>query len=356
MSNTQPKGLFTSLVLFITLGLFSLATLFTLLILEVRNGQQQLNQQLAALSGKPFNPSRATTSSDDLPNIEQLNQIQATLDLIANRQRSQTSTNLHPVINQLSEIENRLEQTQQSIATLPAPSAQISLPDSVTETLQQIQKTQQQQLVDQNQQIATLLTRQQNQEEYTRQITEEIKKISSRAPPTIDLSGFDLMTQQLTQIQQQQVQFEQVQQQQSRTNVTSSSNKRLEEKLDQLMAQYEQIRSAQSSMAKSIDRVDTQTPATPTLPETLLEQLTNLNRQQQSLAHAQSSLQALVEKIAQQQSSQPQPTQAPTSPRQLDTMNSQLERLTRQQQQIERNILKSMEQSNTIKPYSYNAR
>ena len=87
MSQPQPKGLLTSLILFITVGLFSLATLFTVLILEVRSGQEQLNQQIAQLSGTPI---AKPANSERLPSADpqQLAQMQATIELIATRQRT----------------------------------------------------------------------------------------------------------------------------------------------------------------------------------------------------------------------------------------------------------------------------
>lgn len=380
MSNTQPKGLLTSLVLFITLGLFSLATLFTILILEVRSGQQQLNSQLAALTGETLPSPQPSSHPSGSPGSEQFGQLQATLDLIATRQRVNGTTELKlpttltQTLQQIQQAQStqdkqistllKQQQAQQmrstqvaqqieEIANRPTPAApevDLSALDQITLQLQQIHTTQkqfekreQQQKSLQDELSSTLPTLQQAQQEHSKQIIQQINRIADRpvpATPEVDLSALDQIASELKKIRTTQQRHEKrtLQPPQQKSSSATLPTKEIDKRLDQLVAQQKKIQSSQTSIAQSVQKITKNSP-TPTPSTEVMSQLKQLQTQQQKISAAQHSLQTLVEKVAQQQSSRPH-QQAPTPP----------------QQRIERDNMKSMGQSNTIKPYSYNAR
>ncbi|MBT3308735.1 MAG: hypothetical protein HN382_04400 [Gammaproteobacteria bacterium] len=175
MSQPQPKGLLTSLILFITVGLFSLATLFTVLILEVRSGQEQLNQQIAQLSGTPI---AKPANSERLPSADpqQLAQMQATIELIATRQRTLPAPPKSQKLEQLSSkldgllqlYQNQQAQNQQTRDQAPPPEVTAILPESVIQQLEQLTiavATQAEQSTQQSSQLQHLTKQSQTQQQ-----------------------------------------------------------------------------------------------------------------------------------------------------------------------------------------------
>ena len=66
MDGSRSKALLTSLILFIVLGLYSLTTLFTVLLLDLRSGQDEIVHQLSTLPSPPPPSVLDQTHRDDL--------------------------------------------------------------------------------------------------------------------------------------------------------------------------------------------------------------------------------------------------------------------------------------------------
>ncbi len=227
MVNTQPKGLFTSLVLFITLGLFSLATLFTVLILEVRSGQQQLNQQLKTLTGVPL-PTPQVIAENNLSPLpgDQFNRLLATVDLIATRQRS---SNVNVLLQQLEQIDSKMELIQQSVSHNKTPTE-----------VPQLSKIEQA-ITAQQLQLEGLLQGQQQQATQNQAIDKKLQQVSYPAPlpAPIDLSTVEN-------------QLEHLQQQVTQLAERPDTSRAIQQQLKQLVKQQRGLKQSQQQLQESV--------------------------------------------------------------------------------------------------------
>lgn len=410
MGNQQPKGLLTSLVLFITVGLFSLATLFTLLILEVRSGQQQLNQQLAQLTGVPITAATSNTSIDPSIDPLQLSQMQATLELIAFRQQRTLSTD--PYASQLHTLTEKVEQLLSLIESQPEShpvetTVTALLPESLKLSLSQISSgvlLQQQQSSQQEEMLYALSTQGTTQQQQIRSNQQLLRQLLERPTPTtvatVDeqpLKSIEQKLEALTRQQRpnsQQTQLLQSLAEQTRALqdqvalnqqlilqnqppspslevVESPSLKEINQRLGKMALQQQKIEKAQQQLSQLNQKLLTAS-SSPSSPQqkstlgaltTLEHKLDQLSQEQRLIQQTQQRLEELTQTIIKQQQKRSTattaaatPATAPLSPAVLEQLNRQLHQLTEQQQQIERNLMKPMERSNTIKPYSYRAR
>lgn len=355
MSQPQPKGLLTSLILFITVGLFSLATLFTVLILEVRSGQEQLNQQIAQLSGTPI---AKPANSERLPSADpqQLAQMQATIELIATRQRTLPAPPKSQKLEQLSSkldgllqlYQNQQAQNQQTRDQAPPPEVTAILPESVIQQLEQLTiavATQAEQSTQQSSQLQHLTkqsqTQQQTAQANQQYLEQQFEQLIAR-PVSAPLVA---------------------------TTYTAPLHD-LGQQLEQLTLQQQQAFSTQKQIKKLTQQIVNRPTETTTDHSVVLEaihiieqKLIQISNNQKQIQTAQRRVEQLTQQFSEQQTQSiaaaiPPFTPAPASlnPAQLEALNAQLQQLTKQQQQIERNLMKPVEQSNTIKPYSYRAR
>lgn len=144
----DQKGLLTSLTTFIVMGLLSLATLFTLLILDVRNGQDLLNEQLQEEHRSPAASETVLSSAPlihtDPRLLTQVQQIEeAILQLSHNLINQPTAANnsgpQQDLMPQLQKIEQALQQIPHT------PTQTDPTPEQVTETLNALSESIQQQ-------------------------------------------------------------------------------------------------------------------------------------------------------------------------------------------------------------------
>ncbi len=390
MGTVQPKGLLTSLALFITLGLFSLATLFTVLILEVRNGQQQLDQRIAELSGQAPLAQPSSATSQESRSEDSLRQLMATVELIANRQRSAPSLELNGIKQKLNQVQTELsllgEKIDKQLHRQPPPSPEPSpLDPAIYATLQQLQQNQQLQL----EQLA-------QQDRQLQQLLEQSSTLSSQLnlPPTPHsdqaLAEFGTTLQQLSQqlakLKQQQDLQNKTQQQillkvqqphpQQQKQVDSAH---FEQQLDTLQSSQVTLQQAHLTLIDKIDQLSLKanTPAPAPVQKQTDEDtqalLQQINTQQERTLQQQQQLERLVQQSASRLQALESAPPAPTLPVDtLEQIQSQLQQLVTQQREMEttiqqrleqglkqpqgRNLVNPATQSNTIKPYSYNAR
>lgn len=309
MGQQSPKGLLTSLVLFIVIGLFSLATLFTLLILEVRNGQQTLTQQLTQFSGSEHSAPVTTTAPWET--------LQEQITQLTEQQQQLLNPPIPPQLQELSsDMELLIALHQQSSQQKPT-AITVKLPSLLQQQLEQISTTvtqlqQQQQKQGQQLRAIALQSDAQLESSYTTQpLIEQLaaRPLPKRSTPRIDSTQLEPVTEQLSLLAQQQ---------------------------KRLYGQQKQF---------------TQLLQQPTAP---IEMPPALNQALQAIQQQMSQQQQQLSTIQQQLAShQPQPSSPPT-PVSQETIPATP--LTEQLEQIERKLMKSIEQSNTIKPYSYRAR
>ncbi len=320
MGEKPSKALLTSLVLFIVLGLFSLATLFTVLILEVRSGQQQLNQQLSQLSGIPLPELEGHPTPFDLE--QPLAHLQATLDVLIGEQQERIVPDYS---QQLHAIEQRLQQLQQTAPGRSETTSTVAtLPETLNLQLQSIlttvqsQQRQQQQL---REQLALLLKREQGQQQQmvtNRQLLTQLSQqlatvehVTPEVAPVVAAPALDLDPL-LAQLQQLDLQQQSL----------NSSHKQLEKLTRQIAT------TQQSVMALVTEPVTKESDSTPQLAA-ITNQLTLLLKQQKQMQLRQQR----VEKLTQQLSLQPANITSTIDTESLEPIHQRLDQLTQQQLQ-----------------------
>ncbi|HIJ22496.1 MAG: hypothetical protein HON68_01095 [Gammaproteobacteria bacterium] len=298
---TTPKGLLTALTLFISVSFFTLATLFTVLILEIRNNQQQFSEQLATHGDNSHTSSVAISGNTQphftdtaIQNTEpQLAQLQQTLADFEERSRSLTAESQQQIQQKLDEITLQFEPLQE-----------------------------QQQILDQRTQFIA----EQQQQSFL--------KLSKS-----DLATADKMAQMVQNLEQ--------------LNIGLSSIEQGQSNLDTIR---QEIRQGIRQEIKQLQPTASQRPIDSRQLDLLTQRIDEqISQQQHSLQLIQSDLKQLSEKISLINRTDPTPAVAaePNSP-QLDQLMQKLDQLEKSQSQ--RTLLKPAEQSHTIEPYRYNAR
>ena len=293
---TTPKGLLTALTLFISVSFFTLATLFTVLILEIRNNQQQFSEQLAT-HGDNSHTSSVAISGNTQPHF--------------------TDTAIQNTEPQLAQLQQTLADFEERSRSLTAESQQ-----QIQQKQQQAQQQAEQEILDQRTQFIA----EQQQQSFL--------KLSKS-----DLATADKMAQMVQNLEQ--------------LNIGLSSIEQGQSNLDTIR---QEIRQGIRQEIKQLQPTASQRPIDSRQLDLLTQRIDEqISQQQHSLQLIQSDLKQLSEKISLINRTDPTPAVAaePNSP-QLDQLMQKLDQLEKSQSQ--RTLLKPAEQSHTIEPYRYNAR
>ncbi|MBT3196138.1 MAG: hypothetical protein HN842_08960 [Gammaproteobacteria bacterium] len=296
-TGTSPKGLLNALALFIGTGLFGLATLFTLLILDVRHNQQRLITQLSS-QGEPLAPIThlqpsvtAPRSSSEREEIErigrQLTQIQATLEALP-PPPADRADQLDALLNQLHQLDQKIDPLSSHLTQLSAAATIAKAQwQSKLETLSRAHVHQQAEMVALHETVDKMARQQQSEPGEKPLIQQITQKVAQK------------VIQEVTQEVGQQI--KRLSDTISRSALSSSPP-----------AEWREIR----NQLEQIEKIVTTVEKRPLPP--------------------------------------PSPSTAAIPAEQLDIIQKKLEQLTRAEKS--NNLITPQVQSNTIKPYSYQAR
>lgn len=217
----DQKGLLTSLATFIVMGLLSLAALFTLLILDVRDGQESLNTLLTQ-HGTDLSPATSATDqtnrSEPLPAVihtdpevdQRLQDIETSIQQLT-EQLSMRSTPQPPTTDlapQLQQIQQQLQKIETSSSSAPTS----LVPEQLTQDLGKLtvwSERQQQRQAKNATQIDQLLLQGEAQRHVIESILKQMEESTSSAPHTPPSDGaIRALTQKLDTLAQQQQQIE----------------------------------------------------------------------------------------------------------------------------------------------------